>query len=79
MPRLQNHGKLTAYGLACGYHDGREFDGLRLSLWQEHGTYHVRLHDHRRGVRACWNSYDTLKAARAFYNQVLRAQSLGVW
>lgn len=60
-PRLRDgRGRLTAYAFACGYCEREERNGVRFSLWQEHGVYHVQRFD---GVRT-WETARTLTAAR---------------
>jgi len=60
-------GELTAYALACGYIERKETPTLRLDLWHEGALYHVRAHDFAEHTRLFWESFDTLRAARAFY------------
>lgn len=64
-----NRGRLTAYGLSCGYVERTETrDGdLSLSLWREHGAFHVREHSRSAG-RRFWYSYATLTEARNRYD-----------
>lgn len=66
----------TAQELACGAVERRYWnnDTLRLSLWREHGVYHVRLGDLPHSVIAAWNTYNSLTEARAFFRQVVEAQ-----
>lgn len=56
-------GKLTAYALACGYIEKKERGTVQVTLWREHGVYHVRAHDFERG-RIFWDSFITLTDAR---------------
>lgn len=56
--------EVSAYGFACGYSESRDTEhGYSVTLWREHGTYHVRIHDRR----IAWESFSTLAAARRFF------------
>lgn len=72
---LQNAktGRITAYGFACGYIERHESCGVAVTLWKEHGTYHVRAHGGNIG-RIFWDSFPNLAAARKRYE--LAKQSL---
>jgi hypothetical protein len=63
-------GQLTRYALSCGY---VEFSPTTAStvitLWREHGVYHVRAHNHETGQREAWRVFRTLTAARRFYRR----------
>jgi len=61
-----NRGRLTAYGLSCGYVERVEtVDGdSSLTLWSTYGqVFHVREHSRSNG-RRFWYSYATLTEAR---------------
>jgi hypothetical protein len=60
-------GRLTAYGLSCGYVEQHEAENIRTTLWKEHGTYHVRAHSENLG-RLFWESFRTLGEATKRYN-----------
>src|ERR1700759_403472 len=61
--------RLTAYEFACGYvqhaergmqHDPENLAptaGVSLTLWKEHGTFHVRAHDFGKHERLFWDSF----------------------
>lgn len=59
-------GLVSAYGFACGYVEQAEIGETRIRLWQEHGSYHVRAHEHGFGGhgRLFWDSFSTLSEAR---------------
>jgi hypothetical protein len=65
-------GRLTAYALACGYLERHEQDGVRTTLWAEHGVYHVRQHDVRTNRRMFWGSFTTITDARRRYDIAIR-------
>lgn len=68
MPKFKNpDGSLTAYAFACGYVERKETPALRLDLWHEGAVYHVRAHDYAEHKRVFWESFDTLRPARAFF------------
>lgn len=64
-------GKLTPYGLSCGYVELFEIGGVTIRLWLEHGTYHVRGHNHTTGQRLYWEAFpgNNLTEARRFYDR----------
>jgi hypothetical protein len=64
---------ITAYELCCGCQDSAEAkDGGTVTIWREHGVYHVREWDRETGRRE-WNSFRTLAPAR----QAFRRASCG--
>lgn len=70
-------GRLTDYGLSLGMIErwtGKpvELRMVSLNLWKEHGTYHVRAHDHDCLGRLFWDSFDTLTAARKRFDSAKR-------
>lgn len=72
MTTLQDRrGNLTAYGLACGYVQRRWSGDVVVTMWKEHGAYHVRgvyYRTDRKGDRAFWQAFGKLKEARkCFY------------
>ncbi len=68
MPKfLTKRGLISAYGLACGYIERKRLGTVSVSLWSEHGVYHVRAHCSHHG-RRFWESFRTLSAARKHYN-----------
>ncbi len=62
-------GRLTPYALACGYVEQDEHEGIRTTLWLEHGCLHVRQHDHSRGERIFWKCPENLKEARSIFDR----------
>lgn len=75
---ITNTGKITAYQAACGAVQRIELKQCdhhsvtSIDLWVEHGTYHVRAHDHELHGRLFWASYDTITAARTRYNKAVK-------
>lgn len=61
-------GRITRYGLACGYVERSDADEYRVSLWSEHGVLHVRAHDFKTGVRQLWHSTTDLREARRVFD-----------
>jgi hypothetical protein len=65
-------GMLTGYALACGYMETETIGTVAISLWKEHGAFHVRAHCKERG-RLFWESFRNadggIKAARKRYNR----------
>ena len=60
-------GRLTDYGLSCGYVETKWTDSaahVQVTLWKEHGVYHVRAHSHGIGARLWWDTFRTLTEAR---------------
>jgi hypothetical protein len=65
------HNRLTAYGLACGYVERQEAIGRQVTLWREHGVYHVRAHDFREHKRLAWETYIHLHIAQRAYRALV--------
>lgn len=74
-PKFNNKdGSLTVYALACGYveqHDIKEND-CRVTLWGEAGQYHVRAHQFNGAGRLAWETFHSVKDARAFYKSQVK-------
>ena len=68
MPEIKKNGRVTVYGFACGYIESKDNNGIKTTLWMEHGTYHVRQHDFNVGKRNFWKSFPTLTEARKLFN-----------
>lgn len=71
-------GNMTAYAYACRYTDVyRHTNGtttdIRVTLWREHGVYHVRAHNHATHTRLVWGSFHALSDARREF-RILRRQ-----
>jgi hypothetical protein len=73
MPPLKTkRGRLTAYGLACGYIESKSVGDVGTTLHREHGVYHVRQFDRRPEAsvfRTLWRSFSKLREARACFNR----------
>jgi len=82
MQEFNNKGQLTAYALSCGCMETHRVPRghmVNVNLWKEHGTYHVRAHNHTTGKRLFWDSFDTLTKARKRFSAAkkhLKAASL---
>jgi hypothetical protein len=72
--------RASAYRLACGdivRHRGA--NGREVTLWREHGAYHVRTHDFAKHERIAWDSARTLtEARRVFRSHVKRFCALEI-
>jgi hypothetical protein len=71
--------KPTAYEFACGAVQRRrlapDFD---VTLWREHGVYHVRAHNHgAEGGRVFWDSFRTLTEARKRFALAVKEYGAG--
>jgi hypothetical protein len=63
----------TAYEFACGACQVRTLaPDFRITLWKEHGTYHVRGHDFSTHTRVFWDSFRTLTEARKRFAEAVR-------
>lgn len=63
---------LTPYQLACGYVEQQEIKTTRVTLWNEHGVYHVRAHDFEQRGRLAWEVFTKLTEAREFYTKLCK-------
>jgi len=63
---------LTDYALRCGYVERDEHNGVSTTLWNEHGTFHVRQHSDSAG-RIFWDSFGSVREARARFTRAVRA------
>jgi hypothetical protein len=64
------NGYLTSYGLSCGYIEKYIKDDKQITLWKEHGVYHVRAHDFNTGLRIAWHTTYSLTEARKLYHKI---------
>lgn len=56
---------LAAMQLSCGHKEIRwSADRKSITLWREHGVYHVKAYDHLKLVSIVWNGYRTHREAR---------------
>jgi hypothetical protein len=63
-------GRLTHYALACGYVETFENEGRAVTLWHEGGpVFHVRAHDHNKGQRLEWETFERLADARRHFDK----------
>lgn len=66
-------GLLTKYGLSCGYIETKTRNFIRIELYREHETYHLRAFDESADAaqfRLSWDTFPTLGAARAHYRKL---------
>lgn len=75
-PRFRlSTGELTRYSLSCGYIYLIDKDNKRLTLWREHGVFHVRYSDmsEKNQVKE-WKVYesDELTEARIHYYELAK-------
>jgi hypothetical protein len=76
-PFYNSKGRLTRYGLACGYVEQTWINETHVSLWMEHSTLHVRAHDHSEGKRLLWDSFSTVTEARKDFDKTVRSLNKG--
>lgn len=74
--KFHNANGLSVYALACGYiqevdavNDGRN---IRIQMWLEHGSFHVRAHDHTVDGRLDWISEGSVADARRHFDTMIR-------
>ena len=60
--------RLTPYAFACGYIEKISTPTKQLKLERD-GCYHVIAYDFAEHKRLCWECFDTLTAARAYYDK----------
>lgn len=77
IPLKTKGGLVSAYGFGCGYSERAKFGETEITLWCEHGTYHVRAHNFGIHGRLFWDSFRLLAAARKRFNSGARAILLG--
>lgn len=63
-------GLLTDYALSCGYMEVFESTNRRVSLYKEHGVYHVK---NTSNEFRYWNVFETLKDARVAFKAQKRS------
>lgn len=76
-PKFYNKdGSLTRYAFKCGYiQEKGSKDGIYVSMWHEHSTFHVRKHNFRTGERIFWESFgsnELTKARNVFKNSTVK-------
>jgi predicted metal-dependent hydrolase len=72
MTTLEIHdtkGRLTSYGLSCGFIERKQASGVSVTLWREHACYHVRMVECDTARRIFWFSFRTLGDARRHYDK----------
>lgn len=67
-PRFRNrNNSLTSYSFACGYIEEYTLHGYRLTMYMEHGAYHVMLTKSSSGaiIRIFWETFGNMEMAKA--------------
>lgn len=64
--------RLTAYELACGCVRSQYVGKINITLWSEHGVYHVRAHDHGESKRLWWDTYHTALNGNARFETAVK-------
>lgn len=67
-------GKLTSYAFFCGYVEEFLNDRIWIRLYREHGSapYHVKVFSNIAREIVSWECFETVAAARKFFNQQKR-------
>ena len=66
-------GKLSSYGLSCGYIERYTTKDVRIQLSKENNCYHVKASNKtHEGKWQGWQSYDTLTEARKALSKIKR-------
>lgn len=60
-------GWLTPYALACGYIEEKDYGPVRITLFRDGASYHVRAYDHDQKIRRFQEGFRTLTEARRHY------------
>ena len=70
-PRFyKKNGKLTAYGLRCGYVEHFRKFLTSVKLWEEHSTYHVRVtRDKQANCIIIWECFEKVNDAWLLFNK----------
>ncbi len=68
--------RISAYDLACGYVRSTYVGEVNITLWMEHGTYHIRAHDHGNSKRLWWDVCATLTAANKRFEHGVKMLNL---
>ena len=64
--------KPSAYEFACGGIQSFNAGNLRVTIWREHGVYHVRAHEFDGRGRIDWKAFPTLARARKYFGFLIR-------
>ncbi len=67
MHTTRKDGTPTEYGFDCGHQQTETIGDCTASLYKEHGTYHVRAHDHGTHTRIMWQTFTAIPDARKAY------------
>jgi hypothetical protein len=71
--------QLSAYNLACGDIEQKTpRPEIVVTLWREHGCYHVRAHNFNTKTRLLWFVTPRLKEARSYFNTAIRHIKTGI-
>jgi hypothetical protein len=70
------NGFLSAYGLACGYIEQKMNNNIEVTLYEEHGVYHVTAINRNYPTRKdckIWETFDLLGEAKKEYFKLTRS------
>jgi len=71
-------GFTSEYGFACGYIEQIETKKIKLTMYLEHGIYHIQAYRYdeksliSRNDCKIWNSYETLTEAKKEYKKLVK-------
>jgi hypothetical protein len=72
-------GGCTVYAFFCGYGDVIINNDFDLSLFHNCGSgYDVKLRDNKRGINACWLTFESVTDARAMFKTIKNIISEGI-
>lgn len=66
-------GRLTLYGLSCGYIEQTILGMHRVRLWREHNCLHVKAFDHGEKLTLAHERFTRLTAARDYFDAIVNA------
>ena len=69
---VENNGKVTAYGFACGRYEERERGNTYAKLYKEGTVYHVQVFTIEPWVRTAWESTYVLSDARRLFAKAFK-------
>ena len=65
--------RLTPYALSCGYIEVVEYNSIRVTLYAESTSYHVKAFDYRNSIITMWDTFHTLTQARKQYDRYIKS------
>lgn len=63
---------ITAQQLACGYIETKTVNSITVTLWSEHGVFHVRAHDFNNHERIAWETLTNLTDAKKEFRKMCK-------